>query len=171
MSAPVPAPLQGPAPTHAAHPPFPAPGPRPPRKGKVRAQAPPTPTPTEAEDPKYLIPFYNTKLSKAFGNPEKYTKMYPHSFEAGEFRRGAYDLASFTPSHLHLDNTTPTPTPRRPLAPARAAMTKRKSASSPPLHKLRVRWPPQIRRDLPPSQVPNDESLLLASLRPLTQTR
>jgi len=43
------------------------------------------------------------RLGKAFGDPEKYAKLYPHSYEAGELRRGAYDLASFTPGHLHPD--------------------------------------------------------------------
>jgi len=93
VSAPHPAPLQAPAPTHAAYPPFTAPGPSPSRKRKETALGPPTPTPTAAEDPKYLIPFYDTKLGKAFGDPEMYAKMYPDSYEAGQFRRGAYDLA------------------------------------------------------------------------------
>jgi len=74
------------------------------RKGKERARAPTTPTPTAAEDPKHLIPFYDTTLGKAFGDPEKYVRLFPHSYEAGEYRRGAYDVSSFTPGHLHPDN-------------------------------------------------------------------
>ena len=70
VSAPLPAPPQPSAPSHTAHTPFVTPGPGPSRKGKERARAPPTPTPTAAEDPKYLIPFYDTKLGKAFGDPE-----------------------------------------------------------------------------------------------------
>ena len=66
---------------------------------------PPTSSSAAADDPKYLIPFYDTRLGKAFGNLEKYARIYPHSYEAGEFRRGAYDLSSFTPGHLHPDNT------------------------------------------------------------------
>jgi len=104
VSAPVPALPQAPAPTHTTHTPFVTQGPTPSRKGKERARAPPTATPTPAEDPKYRIPFYDTKLGKAFGDPEKYARLFPHSYEAGEYRRGAYDLSSFTPGHLHPDN-------------------------------------------------------------------
>jgi len=43
------------------------------------------------------------RLGKAFGDPDKYAKLYPNSYEAGEFRRGAYDVASFTPGHLQPD--------------------------------------------------------------------
>ena len=109
VSAPVPALPQAPAPTHTTHTPFVNQGPGPSRKGKERARAPPTATPTAAEDPKYLIPFYDTKLGKAFGDPEKYARLCPHSYEAGEYRRGAYDVSSFTPGHLHLYNN-PSPT-------------------------------------------------------------
>jgi len=77
--------------------------PPPSKKGKEKARAPPTPSSAAADDPKYLIPFYDTRLGKTFGDPEKYAKRYPHSYEAGEFRRGAYDVASFTPGHLHPD--------------------------------------------------------------------
>jgi len=104
VSAPVPALPQAPAPTHSTHTPFAAQGPGPSRKGKERARAPPTPTPTAAEDPKYLIPFQDTKLGKAFGDHKKYARLFPHSYEAGEYRRGAYDVSSFTPGHLHPDN-------------------------------------------------------------------
>jgi len=37
-------------------------------------------------------------------DPEKYARLFPHSFEAGEYRRGAYDVSSVTPGHLHPDN-------------------------------------------------------------------
>ena len=73
------------------------------RKGKERARAPPPPRPNAAEDPKYLIPFDDTKLGKAFGDSEKYASLYPHSYEPGEYRRDAYDASSFTPGHLHPD--------------------------------------------------------------------
>jgi len=53
---------------HEPHPPA---GPPPSTKGKERARAPPTPPAAAAEDPKYLIPFYETRLGKAFGDPEK----------------------------------------------------------------------------------------------------
>jgi len=103
VSAPVPAPpAPAPVPQRTPQPP-PTAGPAPSRKGKERARAPPTPPSAAADDPKYLIPFYDMRLGKAFGDPEKYAKLYPHSYEAGEYRRGAYDIASFTPGHLHPD--------------------------------------------------------------------
>jgi len=80
--------------------------PPPTRKGKGKARAPPCPPPNSNEDPKYLIPYYETKLSRAFGDPERYTQLFPHFYEAGEFWRGAYDLASFTPGYLHPDYTS-----------------------------------------------------------------
>ena len=43
------------------------------------------------------------RLGKAFGDPEKYAKLYPNSYEAGEFRKGSYDLDSFTQGHIHPD--------------------------------------------------------------------
>ena len=73
--------------------------------------------------------------------------------------------ATYTPT-----TTPPPPTLKQPLAPAQAARTKRKSARSPPANKLRVRSPLLLRRGLPPSQVPNVDSLLPASPPPLTQT-
>jgi len=103
VSAPTPAP---PAPAHPpqrmSQPPRTA-GPPPSKKGKERARAPPTPPSAAAEDPKYLIPFYDTRLGKAFGDPEKYARLYSNSYEAGEFRKGRYDLDSFIPGHLNPD--------------------------------------------------------------------
>ena len=104
VSAPVPVRPQALAPTHMAHPPFVTQGPGPSRKRKQTPRAPPTRTPTAAEDPKYLLPFYDTKLGKAFSHSENYARLFPHSYEAGEYRRGAYDVSSFTPGHLHPDN-------------------------------------------------------------------
>jgi len=103
VSAPVAAP-QAPAPTHAVHTTVVGPGPSPFRKRQDRARSPPTPTHAAADDHKYIIPFYDTKHCKTFGDPEKYTRLYSHSYEVGEYRRGAYDLASFSPGHLHPDN-------------------------------------------------------------------
>jgi len=103
VSAPAPAPLAQTAPPPRKPQPPPTAGPPPSRKGKERARAPPTPPSAAAEDPKYLIPFYDTRLGKAFGDPEKYARLYPNSYEAGEFRKGRYDLDSFTPGHLHPD--------------------------------------------------------------------
>jgi len=89
VSAPVPAPPAPAPPPQKTLQPHPTAAPPPSRKGKERARAPPTSPSAAAEDPKYLIPFYDTRLGKAFGDPEKYAKLYPHSYEAGEFRRGA----------------------------------------------------------------------------------
>jgi len=100
-SLPPPAPAPPPPRPPLSHP---TAGPSPSKKGKDRARAPPTPPSAAADDPKYLIPFYDTILGKAFGDPEKYAKLYPNSYEAGEFRKGRYDLDSFTPGHLHPDN-------------------------------------------------------------------
>ena len=103
VSAPVPATLP-PAPPPQRNPqPPPTAGPPPSRKGKERGRAPLTPPSAAADDPKYLIPFYDTRLGKAFGDPEKYARLYPNSYEAGEFRKERYDLDSFTPGHLHPD--------------------------------------------------------------------
>jgi len=77
--------------------------PLPTRKGTEKAQAPPSHPPKLNEDPKYLIPYDYTKLGRAFRDPESYAQLFPHSYEAGEFPRGAYDLVSFTPGHLHPD--------------------------------------------------------------------
>jgi len=103
VSAPIPAPpALAPLPQKAPQP-HPTAATPPSKKGKETARAPPTPPSAAADDPKYLIPFYDTRLGKAFGDPEKYARLYPHSYEAGEFRRGAYDVSSFTPGHFHPD--------------------------------------------------------------------
>ena len=103
VSAPIPAPPSQAPPPQSSPQPHPTAGPPPSRKGKERARVPPTPALAAADDPKYLIPFYDTRPGKAFGDPEKYARLYPQSYEAGEFRRRAYDLASFTPGHLDPD--------------------------------------------------------------------
>jgi len=91
-------------PSHREHPhPTQLPAPPPSKKGKERACAPPTPPSAGADNPKYLVPFYDTRLGNACGDPEKYAKLHPQSYEAREFRRGAYNVASFTPGHLHPD--------------------------------------------------------------------
>lgn len=93
------------APAHKVHHATPAPGPPPSRKGKELARPPSPPTPpTAAEDPKYLIPFSHTKPGKDLRDPKKYARLFPHSYEAGEYRRGAYDVPSFTPRNFPPDN-------------------------------------------------------------------
>jgi len=103
VSAPIPAPPAVVPPPQKMPQPHPTAVPPPSKKGKEKARAPPTPSSAAADDPKYLIPFYDTRLGKAFGDPEKYARLYPHSYEAGEFQKGRYDLDSFTPGHLHPD--------------------------------------------------------------------
>ena len=38
-----------------------------------------------------------------FGDPERYAKACPHSWEAEQFRAGKYDLSKFTPATQHPD--------------------------------------------------------------------
>ena len=74
---------QAPAPTPQ---PLPPARPLPTRKGKESAQArPPPPPPTLNDDPNYLIPYYDTKLGKAIGDPDRYSQLIPQSYVAGEF--------------------------------------------------------------------------------------
>jgi len=103
VSAPIPAPPALAPPQQQTPQPHSNAGPAQSKKGKGRARAPPTPPSAAADDPKYLIPFYNTRLGKAFSDHEKYARLYANSYEAGEFRKGRYDLDSFTPGHLHPD--------------------------------------------------------------------
>jgi len=78
VSAPIPAPpALAPPPQKTPQPQLTA-SPPPSRKGKERARAPPTPPSAAAEDPKYLIPFYDTRLGKVLGDPEKYARLYPN---------------------------------------------------------------------------------------------
>jgi len=108
VTAPAPPPPLSPSPHTSALAPSSPPSPPPPtRKGKEKARAPPSPPPNTNEDPEYLIPYYDTKLGRAFGDPERYAQLFPHSYEAGEFRSATYDLASFTPGHLPSDYTSP----------------------------------------------------------------
>jgi len=163
--APIPARPQALVPTHTAHTLFITPGPGPSRKGKESARAPLTPTPTVAEDSKYLTLFYDTKLGKAFGNPEKYARVVPHSYEAGEYRRGAYDMASFTPGHLHPDNNPSPSYPQAASGSGSGGKDKKKvgtqpsrqqvaSAVAPPLKKGPPSLPGAQRRFFAPRQSP-----------------
>jgi len=78
-----------------------------------------------------------------------------------------------TPSHQATYTPTSTPPPlRRKLPPAQAREAGARAKLGSPLtpNKSRVRSPLLLKRGLPPSQVPNDASLLLTSPRPRTQT-
>jgi len=127
LTAPAPSLPQPPAPTPQPQPPA---GPPRTRKGKENARAPPSPPPNPSEDPIYLIPYYDTKLGRAFGDPKRYAQLFPNSYEAGEFRKGAYDLTSFTPGHLHPDYT-PSPWYAQ-AASGSSSGSKAKKASKPP---------------------------------------
>jgi len=78
-----------------------------------------------------------------------------------------------TPSHqatCTLTLNSPPLTRKLPPAQVRAARAKAKLGSLPLPNKSRARSPLLLKRGRPPSQVPNEASLLLASPRPLTQT-
>ena len=77
-----------------------------------RQPAPTAPTPAPqgqtSADPGTLDPsvhclFYDATLKKMFGNPELYARAFPHSWEAGQFRAGKYDLSIFTPATRHSE--------------------------------------------------------------------
>jgi len=76
------------------HVPAPTPQPQPPArppplgKGKNGPNHLTPPPPNQDEDPKYLIPYYDMKLGKAFSDPKRYAQLFPHSYEAGEFEEG-----------------------------------------------------------------------------------
>jgi len=81
-------------------PPRPSPNPCP-KRGKKGPEHPPS---LPAACKRILNTSYRTttsKLGRVVGAPEGYAQLFPHSHEAGEFRRGASNLASFIPSHLH----------------------------------------------------------------------
>lgn len=98
----------------------------------------------------------------AFGDAEKYTRLYPNSYAAGEFQKPRYDLDSFTPGYLHHDNTLSPFYAQAASASARAARARAKLGSLLPLNTLRVRSPLLLKRGIPPSQVPNQASLPLS---------
>jgi len=179
VSAPTPAPPPPALPPQRNPQPPPTAGPPPSRKGKERARAPPTSPSAAAEDPKYLIPFYNTRLGKAFGDPEKYARLYPNSYEAGEFRKERYDLDSFTPGHLHPD-VRPSPSyAQAPSGPGSGGKGKSKagkppspqqvaSATAPPVKKGPPSLPGAQRRFFAPRQSPSPhpDALTIAATFP-----
>jgi len=179
VSAPTPAP-QAPAPPPQRKPqPPPTAGPLPSRKGKEKARAPPTPPSAVADDPKYLIPFYDTRLGKAFGDPEKYARLYPHSYKAGEYRRGAYNVASFTPGHLHPD-VHPSPSYAQAASGSGSGGKGKSKAGKPPSPQLVAsatappvkKWPPSLpgsqSRFFAPRQAPSPhpDALTIAATFP-----
>jgi len=84
---------------------------------------------------------------------------------------GVRKTCPLSPLATSTQTTNPAP-PTRKLLPgqARAARAKAKVASPPLPNKLRVRWPLQLKRGHPLSQVPNDAFLLFLTPPPLIQT-
>jgi len=167
-----------PAPPAAAPPPEgkpqhpPTAGPPPLRKGKEKARAPPTPPSAAADDPKYLIPFYDTirGLARRSATPRS-TLGSTHTHTKPGNTGGGYMTWPPSPQATSTLTSTHSPHMRKlPLAQALVARAKAKLGSLIPRNLMRVRRPLLLKRGRPPSQVPNDASLLLASPLPLTQT-
>jgi len=122
---------------------------------------------------KTLNTSYHSKirgLARRSGTPKSTPNCIPTPTRPVSSGRGGM---TSTPSHQATYTQTftpPPPTRKLPLAPARAAEAKVKLGSPRPPNRLRVPSPLLITRGHPPSQVPNDASLLLASPRPLIQT-
>ena len=148
------------------------------RKWKERARAPASLPPNPNEDPKYLIQYCDTKLGRAFGDPERYAELFPHSYEASELRRGAYDLSSFTPGHLHPDYTSSPSyaqaaagsasrgrTKKTPMAPSPQQVA---SSAAPPVKKGPPSLPAAQRRFTAPtfSPVPGPDAPTIAATFP-----
>ena len=88
---------------------------------------------------------------------------------AGSGRAGT----TLTPSHQATCTLTSTPSPsmrKLPPAQVRVARAKAKLGSLLPPNLLQAQRSLLLKKGLPPSQVPNDDFLLLVSPRPLTQT-
>jgi len=166
VSARVPALPLAPPPTRGTLPIHPTPGPFPSRKGKEMARARLTPPPAAAEDHKYRIPYYDRRLGKAFGNLKTYAKLFLYSYEAGEFRRGAYEVASFTTGHLHLDYSPPTSYRQVASGAGSSGKSKNKVGKPPSPQQVASKVAPKVIKGPPPSQVPKADSLPLASRRP-----
>jgi len=88
----------------------------------------------------------------------------------GNSGRGGTTLTPSPQATSTLTSTPPPPMRKLPLAQARAARAKTKLGNLLPPNLLRVRRPLLLKRGRPPSQVPNDAFLLLASPLPLTLT-
>jgi len=102
--------------------------------------------------------------------PRSMPSSIPTHTRPGNSGRGG---TTSTPSPQATSTRMFTPPPRTrklPPAQARAARAKAKLGSLLPPNKSRARSPLLLKRGLPPFQVPNDASLLLASPLHLTQT-
>jgi len=83
VTAPAPPLPQATTPTRQPQPPV---HPAPSKKENERARAPPSPPPNANEDPKYLIPFNDTKLGRAFDDLERYAQLFPPDIAARVLR-------------------------------------------------------------------------------------
>jgi len=140
------------------------------RKGKEKVRGPPSPPHTLHEDAKYLIPYDDTKLGRAFGYLVRYAQLVPHLYEAEGSGEG---LMISAPSPLATSTLiTPPSLPPilwLPLAQTRA-VNQRKLPSPHALNRLQGPLPPWLRRGRHPSQVHKDFSSLPAIPQPLIQT-
>jgi len=76
--------------------------------------------------------------------------MFPHSYEAGENWRGAYDVSSFTPGHLHPDNKPSTSYAQAASGPGVGSKDKRKAGKPPSPQQVASRVAPLVKKG-PPS--------------------
>ena len=170
VSAPIPSPL-APAPPPTKKPPTPSNcRPPPSRKGKERAVHHP-------HLPQPLLTTLNTSyhstirgLAKRSATPRSTPSSIQTHTKPGNSGREGTSLTPSPKATSTLTSTPPPPTRKLPLAQARAARAKAKPGNLHPPNLLRVGRPLLLKRGRPPSQVPNDASLLLASPLPLTQT-
>jgi len=170
VSAPIPAPLAQPPPHHEDpyHPQLPAP----PLQGKEKKGPGHHPHLPQPRLKTLNTSYHSTTLSLARRSetPRSTPGCIPTPTRPVSSGRGG---TTSTPSHQAISTLTSTPPPltrKLPLAQGRVARAKAKLGSLLPPNKLRARSPLRLKKGRPPSQVPNDAFLLLASPRPLTQT-
>ena len=103
-------------------------------------------------------------------DPEKYARLFPHSFEAGEYRRGAYDVSSVTPGHLHPDNN-PSPSYAQAATGSGSGGKDKKTVGKQPFpQQVASAVAPPVKKRPPFLPGAQRRFLLLASPPPLTQT-
>jgi len=171
MSAPVPAPTAlapPPQKNHSPPPELPAP-PLPGRAKKGPRHLPHLP------QPRLTTPntSYHSTI-RGLARPSATPRSTPGSIlthtRPGNSGRGGTTLAPSPLATSTLTSTPPPPMRKLHLAQARAARAKAKLGSLFPPNLLRVRRPLLLKRGRPPSQVPNDAFLPLASPLPLILT-
>ena len=157
---------------------------QPPRAGPLRPHQPPNPHPLgrgrkgpeHAPPPRQLrLRTQNTSylstirdLARRSETPRSTPSSSPTPSKPASSEEGGTTLPPSRPATSTPTTCSPPPTRKLPQDPDQVARARTKLRSLLPLNKLRAWLPPQIRRGLHPSQVPNDASLLLA--RPLPPT-